>query len=64
MNAYNLTNIGTGIFFRCGDRRAIAWRPSPSSIPELTMRRCALGKDTLLLFPIEAKQSTCRGSPA
>ena len=30
----------------------------PGSIPELAMRPCVLGKDTLSLFPFLAKQST------
>ena len=34
------------------------------SILELTMRRFALGKDSLRLFPIRAKQSTRCGGPA
>ena len=34
------------------------------SIPELAMRRCVLGKDTLLLFRIAVQQSTRCGGPA
>ena len=37
---------------------------TPGSIPELAMRRCIFGKDTLHLFPIEAKQSARCGGPA
>ena len=37
---------------------------TPGSIPQLTMRRSVLGKDTLHLFPIEANQSTRCGGPA
>ena len=33
--------------------------PTPGSIPEITIRCCVLGKDTLrILFPIGIKQST------
>ena len=31
---------------------------APDSISDLAIYRCILGKDTLRLFPIEAKQST------
>ena len=37
---------------------------NPGSIPELAIRRCFLGKGTLRLFPIGAKQSTRCGGPA
>ena len=34
------------------------------SIPELAMRLCVFGKDTLRLFPVGVKQFTRCGDPA
>ena len=45
-----------GLDWRTGD--------APGSIPELLMRRCVLGKDTLCIFPIETKQSARSGGSA
>ena len=37
---------------------------APGSFPELAMRHCVFGKDTLRLFPIRAKQSIRCSRPA